>query len=204
MDFRSFLCHDLIYIKINLSLKILQKKNCTYLKRTILHCVLFENKDLEIIQYVFDFTLKNNKKLFLEKDSTRRTIIHYVLQYVRELEIIQYVFNFTKLNCSELFLEKSLRKQTFLHLSLIYSTNLKTIKYVFDFAKKFFPDLFLENDYISQTILFYSSYYNSSKNTFYCFRFLRNNVPEIITDKDYKKYYSKNNLSLPLTFQIQN
>lgn len=162
-------------------------------------------KDLEwFLKNDLNYIKENlNINILKEKDEDRCTILHNLFWVNKDLETIKYVFVFTKKECPSLFLEKSNNENTILHYLFWYNEDLEIIKYVLDFTKLNFPSLFLEKNN-SRSSIFHSYFLNKSFKGKYFFDFTKNNIPEILSENYSEKYYSKYNLILPLTFQIQN
>jgi len=157
----------------------------------------FLDNDLEYI--------KENLKLNIVEQSADNgsTILNRLIIKNKDLEIIKCIFEFVNTSIPNLFLEKFNGRHTILHITLYKRNNYsEETRFIFDFVKKNFPNLFLEKLHPALVICIKTS---KDPNTVkYIFDFTKNNFPEILSDKIIKNYSSKNNLVLPLTFQIHN
>lgn len=157
------------------------------------------NMDHRIISKKEKYYLRNMDIYF---DFNGYRGIHYYFGRYRGTCIIEYA-NFLKNKCPEVLFSKDNDGKTFLHCYFICRREVKEEnEHIFNFTKKYFPSLFLEKDNFGNTILhnLFCSYTSLQTINFFL-EYLRNNVPEILTNI---KYHSNKNLILPLTFQIHN
>jgi len=150
---------------------------------TFLHC-LYLNSNIDIVKFVLDFTLKNYKTLFSQRNIHGQNFFQLFLSYSKDLEIIKCVFDFVRQNFPSFIKEKDNSNQTIVPF-ITDNTKIEIIKYMFETLK---IDHELFNNLDVHKCIYLHYYLRNTKNPFdiikYVFDFTVENYPQLLKQKD--------------------